>query len=594
MTDPMPSAREMDFLLHDWLRVADLASRDAYAHADRETIGQTLDLARALAADRFWPHYAKADAEEPRVENGRVRLVPEAADAVAAFRDAGFFGMSFTEGDGGLGLPWVVTQAACTLFSAANQGTFAYPFLTIAAANLLKVFGTDAQKRLYMQPMIEGRFFGTMCLSEPHAGSSLADIRTRAIPAGDGTYRLKGTKMWISGGEHELAPNIVHLVLARIEGAPAGVKGISLFAVPRYRLDADGNPGAANGVTLAGLNHKMGYRGTVNTLLNFGEDADCIGTLVGEEHRGLFAMFHMMNEARLGVGLSAAAQACAGYRISLDYARERTQGRPADAKDPAAPPVPIIAHADVRRMLLAQKAYAEGGLALGLWLARLIDEQKTAEDRGERARLTGLLDLLTPVMKAWTSHYGLEANFWAIQILGGAGYTRDFPVEQLYRDNRLNPIHEGTNGIQAIDLLGRKLGLRDGADWRELGKLVRATAKRAEGGGLADLGAALAEAMDTADRVAVTLAKRGAAQGPGPMLANAWDFLRLTGHTVIAWVWLEQALVASEGAGGDPYLQGKIAAARWFFAHELPFVEAWADMLAAGDAPHLDIPDDGF
>ncbi len=320
--------------------------------------------------------------------------------------------------------------------------------------------------------MYEGRFFGTMCLSEPHAGSSLGDIRCSAEPIGNGDYRIRGSKMWISGGEHELSENIVHLVLAKLPDAPPGVKGISLFLVPRLRPDGDDGH-HDNHVVLAGLNHKMGQRGIVNRLLNFGEGGDCIGQLVGEPNRGLAQMFHMMNEARLEVGLGSVAVAYAGYRHSLAYAAQRPQGRHPDQRDPATGQVMIIEHADVRRMLLRQKSIVEGGLALCLYAARLVDEERTASLNEGRHDAHLLLELLTPVCKAWCSHYGLQANELAIQVLGGYGYTRDYPVERLYRDNRINPIHEGTNGIQSIDLLGRKVALQDGAAMRRLMLLIQ-------------------------------------------------------------------------------------------------------------------------
>jgi alkylation response protein AidB-like acyl-CoA dehydrogenase len=351
---------------------------------------------------------------------------------------------------------------ASGIFSCANLSLANYAFLTVANANMLRAFGTEDQRRRYLPPMLEGRWFGTMCLSEPQAGSSLADIATKAEPLPDGFYRLKGSKMWISGGDHELADNIVHMVLAKIPGGPPGVKGISLFLAPRCRVEADGSLGSWNNIALAGLNHKMGQRGTVNCLLNFSEGGDTLATLIGEPGKGLAYMFHMMNEARLGVGHAAAMCGLGGYLSSLDYAHQRLQGRLPNNKDPSSPPVPIIEHADVKRMLLAQKAAVEGAMALTGYCAYLVDLPKIADDDDERERLDALLGVLTPVAKSWPSEHCLEANKLAIQILGGYGYTRDFPVERFYRDNRLNPIHEGALGIQAIDLLGRKVRLDGG------------------------------------------------------------------------------------------------------------------------------------
>jgi butyryl-CoA dehydrogenase len=459
------SRRDLDFLLHEWLDVEGLVKRPRYAEHSRETFDAVLDLAEQIATEHFAPHNRTADENEPRMVDGRVEMVPEVKRALEVFAEAGLMAGEFDEEYGGMQLPHVVGQAVFAWFKAANVGTSAYPFLTMGNARLLLAHGSQEQIDTYVRPEVEGRWFGTMALSEPQAGSSLADITTRAVPQDDGTYRLTGNKMWISGGDHELTENIVHLVLAKIPGGPPGVKGISLFIVPKYLVDADGSLGERNDVVLAGLNHKMGYRGTTNTLLNFGEGVHrpggqpgAVGYLVGEPHRGLSYMFHMMNEARIGVGMGATVLGYTGYLHALEYARTRTQGRPATAKDPSSPAVPIIEHPDVRRMLLAAKSYAEGGLALGLYCARLVDEEQTAETEADRARAHLLLDTLTPIAKAWPSQWGPVADDLAIQVHGGYGYTRDYPVEQFYRDNRLNPIHEGTNGIQALDLLGRKVG----------------------------------------------------------------------------------------------------------------------------------------
>ncbi len=331
-----------------------------------------LELSEQVATRHFAPHNRAADQQEPRFDGERVHIIDEVGAALRVFAETGMIGAAMDESVGGLQLPQVVAQACFLWFQAANIGTAAYPFLTIANANLLLAHGSPEQVRTFVEPMLAGRFTGTMCLSETGAGSSLADIGTRAEPQPDGSYRLFGTKMWISGGDHELAENIVHLVLAKIPGGPPGVHGISLFLVPRFLVDPDGSLGERNDVALAGVNHKMGYRGTVNTVLNFGEGrftpggaAGAVGELVGEPHRGLAAMFHMMNEARVGVGAGAAALGYTGYLHALDYARSRPQGRPAGAKDPAAPQVPIIEHPDVARMLLAQKAYAEGAVGAG-------------------------------------------------------------------------------------------------------------------------------------------------------------------------------------------------------------------------------------
>ncbi|ACO47878.1 acyl-CoA dehydrogenase [Deinococcus deserti] len=596
---PFLSKRDLSFQLFEVLNTAALPERPRFSEHSREVYEDILNLAYTVADRHFAPHAREADLNEPHVVDGKVRLVPGVAQALAAFRDAGFFSAHHDEELGGLQLPWVVMQAVQAHFQAANVGTSGYAFLTIGNANLQRVFASPEQQQRYMLPLLEGRWLGTMALSEPHAGSGLADITTTAAPRGDGTYSITGTKMWISGGEHELSENIVHLVLARIQGAPAGVKGISLFLVPRYRVQDDGSPGECNHVVLAGLNHKMGYRGTTNTLLNFGEGGETIGELVGEPGRGLAQMFYMMNEARIGVGMGAVMLGYAGYLASLEYARERLQGRPASQKDPLSPPVPIIRHADVRRLLLRQKAFVEGGLALGLYASSLVDDLQTGPEDG-REDVHLLLDLLTPLVKSWPSKYSQEALSDAIQVMGGAGYTRDFPVEMYYRDNRLNPIHEGTEGIQGNDLLGRKITQAGGRGLQVLLSRIQADLRASEDlDGLDEIRAALATAVNQSTQALQALLSQAGQIGPDLYLANANSALEMLGHTVIGWMWLRQAAAAARAlptARGDDadFYRGKLHAARFFATHELPRVRAHADLLASVDRTTTDMQEAWF
>ena len=588
MASLLLNRRDLDFLLYEWLDVESLTKRERHADHSRETFDDVLDLAERIATEHFATHNRKSDGEEPRFDGERVHLIPEIKAALDVFAEAGLLAGTLDAELGGLQLPTVVGNAVFGYFQAANVGTSSYPFLSIANANLLMAHGTAEQVDTYVRPMLEGRYFGTMCLSEPQAGSSLSDVTTKAVPQADGTYRLFGNKMWISAGDHDLSENIVHLVLAKVPGGPAGVKGISLFIVPKVVVET----GERNDVVLAGLNHKMGFRGTVNTLLNFGEgkhlpggQPGAVGHLVGQEHQGLKYMFHMMNEARVGVGLGATALGYTGYLHALDYAKGRPQGRPVSAKDPASPQVPIIEHADVRRMLLAQKAYVEGALALNLYCGRLLDEQATGETDEVRTESTLLLDVLTPIAKSWPSQWCLEANSLAIQVLGGYGYTREYPVEQLYRDNRLNPIHEGTHGIQGLDLLGRKVVMQGGAGLALLTQTMgRTTAvAQAAGGELAELGAQLTTVVE---RIPATTMRLFTADSIEVSLANASVYLEAVGHAVLAWIWLEQ-LLAADGRTGDFY-DGKRQAGRYFFRWELPKVAVQLTLLESLDTTTLD------
>ncbi|AEA26170.1 acyl-CoA dehydrogenase domain-containing protein [Pseudonocardia dioxanivorans CB1190] len=592
------SRPDLDFLLHDWLQVEKLTARPRFAAHDRDTFAAVLDLAHDVATEHFAPHRKISDSREPEFDGERVHLPDEVGAALRVLADTGMIGATMDEAVGGMQLPHTVAQACFLWLHAANVGSAAYPFLSVANANLLLAHGSPEQIDTWVRPIVEGRFMGTMCLSEPQAGSSLSDVTTRAEPQPDGTYRLTGTKMWISGGDHELSENIVHLVLARVPGSPPGVKGISLFVVPRFLVAPDGSIGERNDVVLAGLNHKMGYRGTVNTLLNFGEGrhtpggrAGAVGYLVGEQNRGLAQMFHMMNEARVGVGAGATALGYAGYLHALDYARSRPQGRPVAAKDPAAPQVPIIAHADVKRMLLASKSYVEGALALVLYCARLLDEEQTADDPADRERAHLLLEMLTPVAKSWPAQWCLAANDLAIQVHGGYGYTREYDVEQLYRDNRLNAIHEGTHGIQAIDLLGRKAVMQGGAGLALLAETIAATtgrAARADG-----LAAEFAGALDAAvARIVAVTATLWAVGDLEVTLANASVYLEAVGHVVVGWLWLEQLLAVGDRT--DDLAQGKRAAARFFLRHELPRTGPWLDLLVSADRTTVEMRDAWF
>ncbi|UCH47611.1 MAG: acyl-CoA dehydrogenase [Betaproteobacteria bacterium] len=601
MQSKILNPRDISFILYELLDIESVTAWPRFAEHGRETFDAALETASKIAAEKFAPHNRKADLNEPTFDGKRVSMIPEVGEALRAFNDAGFLSATQDFDDNGMQLPWTVAQACLAWFHAANISTAAYPFLSIANGNLMEVFGSEQQKARYLPGLRSGRFSGTMCLSETQAGSSLSDIRCSAVKQKDGSYRLRGSKMWISAGEHELSENIIHLVLARIEGAPPGVKGISLFIVPKFRLNNDGSIGERNEVALAGLNHKMGYRGTTNCVLSFGEGEGAWAELIGDPNRGLACMFHMMNEARIGVGMGAAALGYTGYLHALAYARERPQGRLPGAKDPTQPQLPIVEHADVRRMLLAQKAFAEGALALCLICARLVDEEHSP-DKDAQSDAALLLEMMTPIAKAWPSEFCVEANSLAVQVHGGYGYTREFPVEQFYRDNRLNPIHEGTNGIQSIDLLGRKAGMQDGAAIQLLAREIHATVREAskcQSDELRQCGKSLLEALDCimdVTRDLLCVIDRGETE---IALANSAVYLNLVGHTVIAWVWLRQALVAVKRLGAETpeerdFYQGKLQACSYFFRWELPRTKHWFELLHSRDATCLEMQDRWF
>jgi butyryl-CoA dehydrogenase len=610
----------IDFLLHDWLDVEALLVRPRFADHSRATFDEVLGTCERIAQERLAPFNRQSDTVEPTYDGRQVVLPQSTYEAARAYVESGLLAGAQDYGMGGLQLPRVVEMAANAFFMKASIGLSAGHLLTTGNANLLLAHGTDVQKDVFARNELGGRWFGTMCLSEPQAGSTLADITTRADPDGADfasdalgpRYRLRGNKMWISGGDHEITENIVHLVLAKIANPdgtlPAGAKGISLFIVPKQLVDAGGRlTGERNDVAVAGLNHKLGHRGLPNALLNFGEgayrprgNAGAIGYLVSEPGDGLRCMFHMMNEARVAVGLGAVAIGYAGYEASLAYARERTQGRRPGpgGKDPLQKPVRIIEHADVKRMLLAQKAYVEGGLALELYCARLLDEQHTGEPETARESLL-VLEMLTPIAKSWPSEWCVEANSLAIQVHGGYGYTRDFPVEQYWRDNRLNMIHEGTHGIQALDLLGRKVRMEGGAGFELLAARISASARRADETELAPLATQLRSALE---RLAVTTRSAWSDGDAEAALANATPYLQAFGHVVIGWLWLDLASAALHATGGDEsghgdrrsFLRGKLQAARYFFAYELPKIDAWLAVVGTRNPICREMRDEWF
>ncbi|MBX3656003.1 MAG: acyl-CoA dehydrogenase [Ramlibacter sp.] len=603
----------LDFLLYDWLQAESLNQRERFADHSRETFDAVMDTCERIAREKYAPFNRTVDIEEPRFDGEKVILPQCTHDANRAYAESGMLSAAQDYEEGGMQLPYIIEAAANSFFGMASV-SIGSSLLTKGNANLLMVHGTELQKEVFARNEFAGRFSGTMCLSEPQAGSSLSDITTRAVPDGEGAendplgprYRLKGNKMWISSGEHELTENIIHLVLAKIPGPDGklipGTRGISLFIVPKKLVDTQGQlTGVRNDVALAGLNHKLGWRGTTNTLLNFGEgkfpvedQSGAVGYLVGKPHEGLRCMFHMMNEARIGVGTAAVMLGLAGYYASLDYARNRPQGRPVGpaGKDSSQPQVRIIEHADVKRMLLAQKSFCEGALALELYCARLVDEQHTGDAAAaDEARL--LLEVLTPIAKSWPSEWCLEANSLAIQIHGGYGYTRDFPVEQYWRDNRLNMIHEGTHGIQATDLLGRKVLMEGGKGLQLLAVRINGTIERAiQRPDLAGWANALGQALQ---QVGSATKAAWATGDPADALPNAVPYMQAFGHMVLAWIWLDVSLAAPLDASNSIASSvGRTRATAYFYHYELPKIGAWLQVVAQRDLTCAGMPEEAF
>lgn len=600
MAAPILSDRDLEFMLYELYDAESMIARERYADHTKETFQAAIETGKNVAEKYFMPIRQKVDVEQPTFDGEKVKLIPEIKTAIDAVFDAGLACPSADYEMGGMQLPAIVANAATSYLSAAGSTTMGYASLTNANCNLIEAHGTQEQIEKWVMPMREGRFAGTMAMTEPSAGSGLADLTTTAVKNDDGSYRVSGSKIFISGGDHEITDNIVHLVIARVKGAPAGVKGISLFIVPKFLVDDEGNVGERNDVWLSGLFHKMGGRGHTSCALSFGEKEGAQAYLIGEEGKGLFYMFHMMNEARIMVGTGAALTALTGYQYSLDYAKERPQGRLPSCKDPESKPVNIIEHADVKRMLLAQKSYAEGAYALCLLGAQLSDDEHTAETQEEREKAHELLDFLTPIIKSWPSEYGPRANNLAIQVLGGHGYTNEYPVEMFYRDNRLNPIHEGTYGIQSLDLLARKVPMNKMAGYKAcLQEIQKTIAEAEQKETFKPYAQELNEALSELNKTTMNLL--GAMpENLDLALANSVKYLEAFGNVIIAWIWLRQGLVADSALASDHhqedinFYQGKLQAMKYFFGFELPEIYSWLKLLNRLDDTTHNMQEDWF
>jgi alkylation response protein AidB-like acyl-CoA dehydrogenase len=593
MANVLVSDELIEFLLDEVVGLDRILALPAFAGHTRATCDLFLGSARRLAREALYPAYEVMDKQPPRFEDGRVHLHPKMAGLYRQVVELGMLAASRPEEVGGAMLPMTVTVAANVYLMAANLSVLGLVGLTTGAARLIESFGDPDVRERFMPRMYAGEWTGTMALTEPQAGSSLTDVVTRATPQADGTYRIRGTKIFISGGDQDVTENIVHLTLARIDGAPEGIKGVSLFAIPKLR--EEGGRLVPNDVACSSVFKKIGWKALPSVQLVFGEAGDCRGWLVGQPHQGIKHMFQMMNEARLMVGLNGIASASVAYQESLDYARDRPQGRPLAAKDPRAPQIPIIEHADVRRMLLRQKAIVEGGLGLLLRASALTDAASHAVDEGAKREAHLLLDLLIPIAKTFPAEYGFESNTLAIQIHGGYGYTSEFLAEAWWRDQKLNSIHEGTSGMQAMDLLGRKAVAAGGEALALLARSVQATMAAARDLDLGDHAAALGAALDDLIRTTTALGMKGMSGDAEGMLRHAADYMDALSVIAIGWEHLSQAVAAARGtARSRAFYAGKRRACDYWFRTELPHVAVTLERVRSGEASFAEMPPDSF
>jgi alkylation response protein AidB-like acyl-CoA dehydrogenase len=590
-----PPLRDMRFVLHETLRIEEQPSIDGYGDLTPDVTDQILAAAGDLAAGVIAPTNAPGDAGCV-LENGVVRTPPGFREAWDALRDGGWQGLECAPEFGGQGLPAVIGLAVGEMHSAANMALMMYQGLSHGAYSAILLHGTDAQKATYLPKLASGEWTGTMNLTEPHCGTDLGLLRTRAEPQPDGSFRITGQKIFISAGEHDLAGNIVHLVLARTPDAPPGVKGISLFVCPKFLPDADGAPGARNALACGKLEEKMGIHGSATCVMNYD---GATAWMVGEPHKGLRAMFTMMNEARILVAMQGLGQAEAAYQVAAAYARERLQGRamPAPAQ-PDKPADPLIVHPDVRRLLLDQKAWIEGARAFLLFGATLIDAEKTCADAAERERAADMIALLIPVLKGVLTDGGFDCAVKAQQVLGGHGYISEWGLEQIVRDARIAMIYEGANGVQALDLVGRKLPMKGGAPMMAYFAMIRAFLKDNEGHEA--LKRDFLDPLKAASKDLQAAVEFFMAQGmkdPNAALAGSNDFLHLLGHVAIGHMWarMAQAAHAAIDDGRDePFHHAKLKTGRYYMTRLLPDTGLRLARIRSGAAPVMDLPAEAF
>jgi len=619
MSNYVVDERDQKFVLYEQLEIEKLTEHEKYADFSKDVFDMVLEEARKLTVDVLEPAVAEGEKEGCSLEDGKVTVPKCFQDAYRLYNEGGWMTMAHPPEVGGQGMPITLNAAAREYFNC-NFPFLSYVGLTEGAAHLIAHYGTDEQKKKYMEPMFSGQYAGTMVLTEPGAGTDVGALKTTAKENPDGSYSITGTKMFITGGDHNLAENIIHPVLARIEGAPAGTKGISLFLVPKYLINDDGTLGERNDWNVGNIEKKMGIKASATCVMNFGDNGKCYGELLGEENQGMKIMFILMNEARLAVGIQGLAAASRAYLYAVKYARERLQGADlANFRNPEAPRVPIINHPDVRRMLLWMKSHTEGLRALCYYTGMCEDKARALPDETEREKWHGILEVLTPIVKAYGSDVGFKVADQAIMVHGGYGYTTEYPVEQILRDVKIAAIYEGTNGIQALDLVGRKLAQKKGQNFASLlGEMYAFLAAQEKNKKVKDLVAKLKVSVDTLAEIAgffATCGKEGKFLVP---VGNAYPFLNLIATVLSAWMLTWQAAVASEKLdalakekGADPsdweawaafmsdntdaaFYAGKVSAAKYFINNVLPEVGALADAIKSEDMSIMEISENSF
>ncbi|GAB6095942.1 acyl-CoA dehydrogenase C-terminal domain-containing protein [Desulfatiferula olefinivorans] len=598
MAQLIADRRDIDFVLHEQLNVEELSKHEKFADFNKKTVDMVVSEARNLAVKEMIPTWKDGDESGCKFEAGKV-IVPETFPRLFELFNAGeWLAMNEEPEWGGQGMPRSVSSAASEFFNGANFPFMMYPGLTHGAGKLVEEFGTDEQKRLFLKNLYTGKWTGTMLLTEAGAGSDVGALETVAKKNADGTYSISGSKIFISGGEHDMAENIIHPVLARIEGAPAGTKGISLFLVPKFRVNADGSLGAFNDVVCTGIEHKMGIHGNATCSLTLGGKGECIGTLLGEENKGMKAMFVMMNEARLLVGMQGFSCATAAYMYAVNYAKERIQG--ANLVKPQDGGVPIIQHPDVRRQLMIMKTYVEAMRSLLYFIGYCNDMIAVSDDPAVREKYQGLIEILTPVAKGYVTDRAFEVCNHAIQVYGGYGFIEEYPVAQLMRDCRITMIYEGTNGIQAMDLLGRKLGMKKGQVFMDLMGEIQKTLKTAKDiPALAAMTAAVENALNRLGEVAMHMGKTAMSDKVLNAFAFAHPFLEVTGDVVMAWMLLWRGTIAAgklESAKKKdvPFYEGLLKSLEYFTACVLPVTSGKMDAIKACNGATVEISEDSF